>query len=252
MPADLDPGDLQARLLEAMPWTCSRSSAWRPVPAPPNAGPAAVRAHDPLGPGCRELTQRRIANLDAATSSALNLLLVLGEFKRPRLAGPEPPDLRLPPLMSLRNVGKMNKEQARRSNRIVTHASACDDREPCLLHGIEDLGSEDHVVIARDEPFESALGEIGDQLVVLVGAERAGSRSTSNTISMPKTYLLIASRRIGCGKFSSSAKVARLRDCTEVAFELYLQADGLLDVLLGQPRIELDDRRHLETSRSKS
>jgi len=50
--------------------------------------------------------------LDPAMSSALNLLLMLGEFKRPRLDGPEAPDLRQPPLMSLRNIGKMNKEQA--------------------------------------------------------------------------------------------------------------------------------------------
>lgn len=97
-----------------------------------------------------------------ATSSALNLPLVLGEFKRPRLDRPEPPDLGRSPLMSLGNIRKMNKEQTRRSNRIVTHTSARDDGEPYLLDGIEDLGSEDHVVITRDEAFDPALGEVGD------------------------------------------------------------------------------------------
>ena len=190
--------------------------------------------------------------LDPAMSAALNLLLVLGEFKRPRLAGPKPPDLRTPLLMSLRNIGKMNEEQARRSNRIIPHTSARDDGERCLLDSIEDLGPEDHVVVTRDEAFTPSFARVAISSWSWYAPRREGSRSTSRTISIPSTNLSIASRKIGWGKFSSSAKVGRSGDCTEVAFELPLQGDGLLDVLLSQPRIELDDRWHLETSRPKS
>lgn len=63
---------------------------------------------------------------------------------------------------------------------------------------------------------------------------------------MSRMNLSMASRRIGWGKFSSSAKAGRLGGDSEVAFELRLQGDSLVYVLGRQPRIELDDRINLK------
>ncbi len=67
---------------------------------------------------------------------------------------------------------------------------------------------------------------------------------------MSKTYFSMASRRMGWGKFSSSAN-AGLSGCAEVPFELHLQGDRLVDVLAGQPRIELYDRVDCKASKLK-
>jgi hypothetical protein len=75
--------------------------------------------------------------------------------------------------MAFGDVGKVHEQEPRRSNRVVSYTTAGHNREGCPLDGVEHLGSEDHVVVAGDEAFQSSAREIKDELVILIGAKQA-------------------------------------------------------------------------------
>ncbi len=78
--------------------------------------------------------------------------------------------------MPLSDVGKMNEQKTGSSNWIVADPPARDYGEARFLDGVQHFGPEHHVVIAGDQALNPSPGKLGDELVVLIGAEKAGGK----------------------------------------------------------------------------